>query len=150
VSPFLFRLDRILQLKEHEEETRARLLADARNVEEEKRDRLAAASERLEDAGIADVPQPGTALTAGAMANNRLPLDAAQRDVEASTAAHREAQDRLTEEEDRFGEARKDRRVLEKLREHSHDHWKLETDRQEQGRIDEVALAQRARKEKGS
>ncbi len=64
-----------------------------------------------------------------------------------SHAAHREAQDRANVEEDRFGEARKDRRVLEKLKDQRHDHWKLETDRQEQGRIDEVALVQRARKE---
>ena len=147
MSRFRFRLERILHLREREEETRARVLAMAREQEEEQRVRLAQANDRLASAGQAAVPSPGAALTAGAMSNIRLSVDAAQRAVDVSHAAHREAQDRASAEEDRFGEARKDRRVLEKLKDQRHDHWKLETDRQEQGRIDEVALVQRARKE---
>lgn len=150
MSPFRFRLDRMLRLREHEEEERARTLAGARDEERTERERVDRANQRLTEAGAAAVPKPGATATAGAMSMQRLTVDAAQHAVETSTAAHQEAAARVVREEEGFGEARKDRRVLERLRERRLGAWRTEEDRIEQGTIDEQALVRRARKENAS
>lgn len=140
---FKFGLDRVLRLRELRERDQARVLGEALADERERRARLLQASEQVDRAGEQVARQADGSVTAGAMRNLGLTLQAAVLAAEAAATAHREAQESVAREQDRFGEARKDRRVLEKLREKRHEGWSVESTRAEQRESDGLTEARR-------
>jgi len=144
MKKFRFRLDRVLSLRERAEQERAQQMAIARASEESERERLAHARDALARAGDAATPSPGTAIRAGALRNARLSVDAARGALDSCHDAHRRAIEHMVREEVRFGEARRDRRVLERLKERRLADWREDVDGAEQGAIDEIAQRRHA------
>lgn len=140
---FRFGLERLLRLRELRERDQARVLGEALADERERRARLEQASEQVDRAGEQVVRSSDAASTAGAMRNRGLTLQAAVLAAEAAASAHREAQASVEREQESFGEARKDRRVLEKLREKRHEGWSVESTRAEQRESDGLTEARR-------
>lgn len=140
---FRFGLERLLRLRELRERDQARVLGEALADERERRARLEQASEQVDRAGEQVVRASDVAVTAGAMRNRGLTLQAAVLAAEAAATAHAEAQASVEREQVSFGEARKDRRVLEKLREKRHEGWSVESTRAEQRESDGLTEARR-------
>jgi flagellar export protein FliJ len=140
MTAFSFRLERVLQLRIVAEQAQAKRLAEARRVEAEKR--------LLSEAGIARVAEaiqqlaatPSDLSTAGSLSNMILTVEAARTRAAAATAEHREALARLDAEITSFEESRQARRAIERLREQRLEQWQRDTERTEQGVMDEVAL----------
>jgi len=143
MKKFKFGLDRLLRLRELRERDQARVLGEALADERERRARVERATEQVERAGEQVVRSADGSVTAGAMRNLGLTLQAAVLAAEAAATAHREAQESVVREQDRFGEARRDRRVLEKLREKRHEGWSVESTRAEQRESDGLTEARR-------
>ena len=139
MSAFIFRLERLLQLRSKAERERAQALGRALRHEEAQRQALEEAAERLDRCGdqIADVL--GGVAPAGALTNLGLTVAAAGRRVDSAEDSHREALDQMHVERERFGQARMERRVVERLKEKRHADWSQETARVEQKETDSVA-----------
>ncbi len=138
MTRFRFRLDRVLQLKQRAERDQARALGAALREEERRRaeqreaEALAArAAEQL--AKVGEQPLP-----AGALANLGLARDVADLGADAARERVEEAGQRVSEERGLYDEKRRDRRSMERLREHRHDEWRLEQSRSEQKESDAV------------
>ena len=69
--------------------------------------------------------------------------------VEAAERSHRESLDRVRSEQERYGEAREERRVVERLREHRREAWGEDLKRDEQQDQDDLAR-HHARERSGS
>ncbi len=147
MNAFVFRLERLLDLRRKAERERAKALGDAVRAEETQRRDLENAERELGRAGEQATGAVGGVTTAGALSNLRLAVRAAATRLEGAAESHREAEQGRVQEQDRFGAARKDRRVVERLREKREETWKREVDRSEQSDIDEVARRQRGGKE---
>jgi flagellar biosynthesis chaperone FliJ len=117
------------------EELRKRLLEDAHERLQEFGEQIAA--------GAAEVQTAGTLRNLGLTVT-----DAADR-LEAASTSHEEAREKVLEEEGHYREARKDRRVLEKLRERRRKLWDQELSREEQKDVDSQARHLRRAGEKG-
>ena len=142
----MFRLERLLQLRATKERERARALGQA--VQDERVRRAAVESEatrldRLEQ----QVEGKGKVTTAGMRVNLGLTVEAAANQLEAAEASHRAAAESVVEEKERFGRARMERRVVERLRERRKDAWREDVVREEQKEHDGLAM-QRAREGK--
>jgi flagellar export protein FliJ len=137
---FLFRLDRLLQLRSAAEREHARSLVASMRLEEERRRIYRESAERL--AGVTEqlrsTPRPLS--TAGTLQNLELTLKAARIDIQAAEAAHGESLVQVENEMRTFEEARVARRAIERLKEQRRATWSVESTRQEQHDIDEVAL----------
>ena len=140
---FRFGLERLLRLRELREREQARVLGKALAEERAHRERLLRASEGLDRAGDQVLQDSGEAQSAGALRNRGLTLQAAMLAAEAAALAFREAQEQVAREQERFGDARKDRRVIEKLREKRHEGWSVESTRAEQRESDGLTEARR-------
>jgi flagellar export protein FliJ len=140
---FFFRLEQLFQLRTKMEQQRAKALARAVREEQERRAAVEAANARLERCGD-QLATPGVA-TAGALRNLGLTVEAAARQLEQANGAHRAAQDAVGEHELQFGEARRDRRVIERLRERRQAAFEVERSRAEQKEIDGHATQKHAR-----
>jgi flagellar export protein FliJ len=139
VKRFVFRLQRLLQLRTDTERERARALGLARLLEAARREALDHAQRDFERAGEQAGGEPGSVFRAGELRNLALAVEAAAGRVDEADASHRAAEAEVSEEMERFGLARRERRVLERLREHREQHWVEERGREEQKDIDEVA-----------
>ena len=137
---FAFRLERLRELRVRAERDRAAALGAAMREEQEHRDALADAREALERTGdqAADAAGGG-ALAAGMLNNFGLARGAAEQRVDSVSRSLEAASARVDEERERWGEARRDLRVLEKLKEKRFDDWRVESSRAEQKETDEVA-----------
>jgi flagellar export protein FliJ len=144
MKTFLFRLERILQLRSRAERERAQSLGHALRDEEARRRNLEEAAARLGRLGeqIADAA-PAVA-NAGTLRNLELTVQAAASQVEAAEDSHRVAADVLEAEQERFNQARKERRVLERLREQRLAAWSAQAVREEQGEHDAIAQQRHA------
>lgn len=143
MKPFRFALERLLWLRGLREREQARALGEALSDERDQREALTRAHLGLERAseqvgGTLDVPRP-----AGAVRNLGLTLQAAALAAEGTAEAHRAAMVSVEREQERFGEARKDRRVLEKLREKRRTTWNEDSVRDEQRESDSLTDARR-------
>jgi flagellar FliJ protein len=136
---FRFPLQRVLQLREQMELERAAALGQAQRDEQARRDAVDQAEARLDRTAEQLREAAGTVTTAGALRNLGLTVDAAQSHLEAVEDQHRAAQEAMETEQERFGEARKERRVVERLRDRRHEAWTFETSREEQKNQDEIA-----------
>ncbi len=136
---FQFRLDRVLGLRAAAERQQASVLGRAAGAEAERRERTEASQSRLESVEDQAGARTGE-VAAGVLRAYGLALDAARSQVEADlTALHAAAQLREVEAA-KFAEARRARRVLERLRQRRAEDWAQDAARQEQGAMDEVAL----------
>jgi len=142
---FFFRLERILQLRASKEKERARALSGALREEEERRKALETASDRLGRCGEQIAGAAGKTTTAGTLRNMDLAVRAAAGQVEAAQSSHRAAEEQVVTEQEKFGEARTERRVVERLRERRLSAWQVETSREEQNDHDETARHSRQR-----
>jgi flagellar export protein FliJ len=141
---FVFRLERLLQLRSTAERERAQALGQAMRKEEAQRQALDEASERLgscgdQIAGVLDNVAP-----AGAITNLRLAIEAAMRQVDSAALSHQAALDQMQQERDLFSQARVERRVVERLREKRRAAWTEEVSRVEQSEQDSVARSRRS------
>lgn len=143
MTRFKFRLDRVLQLKQRAEREQARALGDALREEQRREAERAAAEEQARRAAEQMADAGRTTLPAGALANLGLARDAADAGAERAREHVEEAEQRVDEERDRYDEKRRDRRTVEKLREHRHAEWQLEQSRQEQKESDAVKNGRR-------
>lgn len=143
MKAFRFRLDRILNLRARTERERARLLQQAIRDEDERRSLLEEAQARLGRCGeqIADAGAGVT--TVGTIRNLGLTMEAAVDDVEVAEASHLTAEEAVHTEQEMFAEARKDRRIVERLRERRHSVWSVETSRAEQRQLDAISHRRR-------
>jgi flagellar FliJ protein len=147
VKRFRFRLQRVLDLREQHEKDRARSLGEAQSDEQRQRERLEEAASRLESAAASVRGKAAVEpVPAGTLRNLGLAVEAAQENVNRAEDRHREAQANVEEERARFHEARKDRRVVERLRERREETWTEEATRADQKEIDQIA-ARRWKKE---
>jgi flagellar export protein FliJ len=140
---FKFPLERLLRLRTSAEQEKAAALQHARVAEEAQRDVRDAAAERLERCG-AQLPAPGEVAPAGSLTNLRLTLDAAAGQLADAVAAHEAAHAAADVAQEGFANARRDRRVLERLRELRRALWSTESTREEQRQTDAVAQRHRS------
>ena len=143
MKPFRFALERLLKLRGIREREQARTLGDALRGERDQRALLqradaglARAGEQVDGAGSG--PQP-----AGAVRNLRLPLQAAALAADQAARSHQESVESVAREQARFGAARRDKRVLEKLRERRRAGWTADRSREEQRETDGLNNARR-------
>lgn len=141
---FVFRLERLLELRSTAERERAQALGQAMRREEANRQALDEASERLgscgdQIAGVLDNVAP-----AGALTNLRLAIEAAMRQVDSAALSHQAALDQMQQERELFSQARVERRVVERLREKRRAAWTEEASRVEQSEMDSVARNRRS------
>jgi flagellar export protein FliJ len=141
---FVFRLERLLQLRSSAERERAQVFGQAMRKEETQRQALQQASERLgscgeQIAGVLDSVAP-----AGALTNLGLAIEAAVRQVELAETSHQAALDQVRQERELFSQARVERRVVERLREKRRAAWTEEAARVEQSEQDSVARNRRS------
>jgi len=144
---FPFRLDRLLDLRHRTEKERAEALGRAAREEAERRDAKERAEVRLRDSREQAMPAAGAAQPAGALRNLGLAITAAAQHADATAAASDEARRALEGERHRYQEARRDRRVIERMREKRYEDWTREADRTEQREIDGLALDRHVRRE---
>jgi flagellar export protein FliJ len=139
MSTFSFRLEKILRLRTLEETEKARALGNAlaqaealRREHEEAEARLARCREQMAEG--AEGPR-----AAGHLRNLHLTLGAAE-DLAREAGRRQEASEEVVEEaREEFGEARKDRRVLENLEDRARGAWMADASRDEQRECDGVA-----------
>lgn len=147
---FAFRLERVLELRQAAEKERARELAQALTEEEAGREalrqgeaRLAVARAQLKGAG-------GARPAAGTLRNLELSVAALSRQADELQATHAQCLERVAAERHQYEQARRDRRVLERLREQRREAWADEYQRWEQGISDEAALGRVRVEKRGS
>ncbi len=143
MTPFRFRLDRVLRLRLGLERARAADLGAALGAEAERREDLAAAERRLERAGTPAGGPPGTAVPAGALQVRSEALRAAAEEVREAAARIRGAEARSESERERFRSAKRDRESLERLRENRRDDWRIASAREAQKDVDETVQRRR-------
>jgi len=139
MSTFSFRLEKILRLRALEETEKARALGNAlaeaealRREREEAEARVARCREQMAER----VSEPRAA---GHLWNLHLTVGAAE-DVAREAGRREEASEDVVEEaREEFGEARKDRRVLESLEDRARGAWRTDRSRDEQKETDGVA-----------
>ncbi len=140
MSPFKFRLDRILQLREAAEKQQAIALNDASKAEDEQRRRSLESAERvIEIADQIHGPNGVNGVAAGLWQVYGMSLGAARDHAHSESNRLADAEQKRNEELDRFAEARVARRTLERLKEQRAGDWAIAAGQQEQLDIDEVA-----------
>ncbi len=144
---FVFRLERLLSLREREEKTRAGDLAQALQAEVQLRQALEAATERLSRASQEMGRRTGRVTPVGTLRNLALTVEAAARNVDEAEVSHHQAVAGREAEQERFVAARKDRRAVERLREIRSEVWHHEAGRKEQHETDEIAGQRHRRRE---
>jgi flagellar export protein FliJ len=146
MSPFYFRLDRLLRLRAQSERSQAGELAQASRQQDHRRDALGAATTQLDRASRQMAEPSGAVLTAGTLHHLGLTVSAVSEVVQRAEAALREADARVESERAHFQRARQERRAVERLRELRHASWHTGTVREEQKEFDEIASARHGRK----
>jgi flagellar export protein FliJ len=136
MSSFIFRLERVLQLRSRAERERARALSEAMRAEQASRASLEEAEALLDRCADQIADGAGSIANAGSLTNLGLTVEAAAQQVEAAEGTHRRASDAVETEQQRFGQARQERRVVERLREHRQEAWQQEESRKEQKELD--------------
>jgi flagellar FliJ protein len=144
VKRFVFGLARVLRLRSSLERERARELGRAVREAEERKQEADRAAERLARYGEQASAGNASVTTAGSLNNLRLSVEAAEGRLERANASHAEAEESVAREQERFREARREREVLERLRERRRDDWRQESSRLEQKELDEIARQRRA------
>jgi len=148
VKRFTFRLERIRQLRERAERERAAELGVALREEAARADLLAHCEREYERSGesAAGVVESGT-LPAGTLRNFDLARDAAARRIDDAARDLETASQKVGEERVRHGEARRDLRVIERLKDKRYEAWRVDDAREERKESDGVTQNRHATKE---
>lgn len=154
MSAFRFRLEKVLELRKHEEQAAALRLAEAEREAERAR-RALDALEDLRRQGRDRLAQAhGAGGLAGHLQNLRYLVDRLGQLVAEAGAATRAADEKVSEKMAELSVALQERRIIDRLRERSLDQWRAEQVRAEQKLMDDVAgerheriAARRAREE---
>lgn len=146
---FVFRLERLLQLREAAERDQARVLAGALRHEEAQLKRLRASEAQLAEAEAQYHTTPRDLSQAGTLQNLELTIQALARETRSQGEAHDQSLQQLERERHQFEQARMARRVIERLREHRRDAWGESVSRLEQSENDDVALERARRTQEG-
>lgn len=136
---FVFRLERVLQLRADAEQECARTLATAAQAELARRQERSAREADVERIGQQIAPTPGQTVQVGMLRALGLTATAAAAQLEQVEHSHEAAHKALDAERVKYSDAQVQRRVLEKLRERRHDAWSRDAARHEQAEQDEVA-----------
>lgn len=145
---FNFRLERIRELRERAERERAAALGLAMRAEAESLDALQRARRDRQRAGESAAETAGAqVLPAGTLGNFELARDAAKVRIEATSEDLDAARVRVGEEQVRYGESRRDLRVVERLKEKRFEAWREAGAREDQKETDSVALIRHSTKE---
>jgi len=136
---FAFRLERLLQLREASEKERARELGQASREEERRRAAVLESEARLIEARAQFKTTPRELSQAGTLQNLELTMESLSANVRQLSETHEQSLERLEAERHQFEQARKARRVIERLREHRRVAWGEEHSRYEQRVSDETA-----------
>ena len=144
--PFRFRLQRVLGVRESVEKQRAQELARAAAEEQLASDAHDDAAARLEARRVATSLPEGRTLAAGMLHNLELTVHAASDEVTWTKAALEAAADDTLRTNARYLDARRDRRVLERLREERLHTWHESEVRRDRRAMDDIAQVQRRHK----
>jgi len=136
---FVFRLERLLQLRESAERERARDLGAALRTEADCRAEALAGEGRLAGARAQLAETSRGVAHAGTLQNLDLAIGALARESKALADQHERSLERLELERRQFEQARMAKRVLERLREQRRGAWNEAYSRWEQGEMDESA-----------
>ena len=136
---FTYRLEKLLNIRASQELEQARTLGVALRLEKTERVRSEEIKARCDTARRQVQDVPARSLLAGTLVHLGKTVGQFSERAEAAEASHRDACLQLGTERDRYAEARKDRRVLERLKERRHDEWVGENSRTEQAAMDEIA-----------
>ena len=139
MSSFVFRLDRFLKLRKHAEQERAEALGAAVHAEEKSKADAEAKAERLDAVADRITSELNTVATAGALRNLGLVLGAAIAQADSAKGEHEDRKRATEEERERWGKARVERRVIERLRTRRLNAWANGAARAEQKDMDETA-----------
>ena len=150
MKKFVFRLERVLQLRADAEQACARALSEAQQVEALYRQRQEESAARIDRLSEQLVQAPSRLLSAGLLCNLGLTLQAAHSELADAAKSLVEAREVADAERVRFTQARIERRVVEKLKEQRHATWHGEVERGEQKAIDEMALRAHLRRGTGT
>lgn len=143
MKPFQFRLERLLRMRERHEQARASELGTARREAEQREAEAARAREHVAACGEQAAEALESSRSAGLLGLFGVVLRSALDRSESAEQAHDLALENVRERERHFGEARRDRRSLERLREQREDEHRGEASRAEQSHIDENARQSR-------
>lgn len=147
MNAFIFRLERLFQLRAKVERQRAQDLARAVRTEQDSREAMTAAAERLGRSRDQIASTTGELSNAGTLMNLGITADAAARRLEEAEEAHRAAIENVDTEERKFGTARMERRVVGRLREKRREAWEIDGARKDQKEMDGLAGQRHSRKE---
>jgi flagellar export protein FliJ len=143
MKPFLFRLERLFDLRRKEERARAGALGRARQDELARRETLDEANGHLDRCSRQAADHGGEATPAGVLRNLDLAVRAAAGQVEAAADSHQAAAEVVQVEREKLESAQQKRRVVERLRERKQEAHSLESSRQEQRELDGSARRHR-------
>lgn len=144
---FRFRLQRVLGVRESFEKMRAIELARAAAARDTAAAERDAAEQRLDARRDASTLAAGQTLTAGMLHNLELTVHAADTEVEAAEKALDAASAEAAQSTERYTDARRGRRVLERLRDERQHAWQEDEDRRDRRAMDEIAQAHTLRRE---
>jgi flagellar export protein FliJ len=136
---FVFRLERLLQLRESAERERARDLGAALRSEADCRAEAVAGEARLAGARVQLAATSRGVAHAGTLQNLDLAIDALARESKALADQHERSLEKLDVERRQFEQARMAKRVLERLREQRRGAWNEAYRRWDQAQTDESA-----------
>jgi flagellar export protein FliJ len=145
---FVFRLERLFRLRRTEERERTRALGLARRDEETLREAVAEATVQLDRYGQQIVEDSNGTTTAGMLHNLSLTVEAAANRLRATEDSHRAAEEAVEIEQEKLGQAKKEYRIVERLRERRKDAWSREASREEQKEHDSLSRRQQDREDK--
>lgn len=137
---FAFRLERLRELRERAERARAAELGEAMREEQARQAALEHARLELERnvTQAALLPGSGT-VTAGLLQNLERARSAAEGRVDAAAESLRGANARVGDERELYGLARRDLKVVERLKERRYDAWREAGARADRVEADETA-----------
>ncbi len=139
MKAFSFRLHKLLRIRAAAEREQGRRLGTALQLEAEARRAVENEQERLRlAAGEMEEAARGAA-RAGTLKNIGTALEVLRLRAEKAAARHREALERLNEEREAYNMVRKERRILERLRDKMRESWHIELSLTEQKQLDEIA-----------
>jgi flagellar FliJ protein len=136
---FTYRLEKLLNIRASQELEQARALGVALKLEEAERLRSEEIKERTDAARSQLDTGPRRSFRAGTLVHLGRTVGQFTERTREAEAAYQDACSKLNQERDRYAEARKNRRVLERLKDRRHGEWVNENSRAEQSAIDEIA-----------
>lgn len=140
MSVFRFSLGRILDLRRQVEQEKARTLAQARRRSEEAREAWENLAE-IQQAGRAAMAEAHrTGGSVGRLRHMEFVLEQMAGKLENAEVRREEAEEDLSASVEKYTEALRDRKSLDRLRSRRWEEWKTEENRREQKDMDELAV----------